>query len=314
MPETDRQITLKIAWLIVNPRAGKNKGTKYGQLAKAQLESWGYVVRYLETTAAAEATDFAKSIGSDCDVVFAVGGDGTVTEVVCGLATLDEHPPLGIIPVGTANVVARELGIPLGGPKAAVDASLNGSIQEFDLAFSNERPFLANVGAGFDADVVHVLHAHRQALPDKKSISMASYLPIGLGALRRHKAANIRVTIDGNELDGTFADVIVCNTANYGGVMSLTPAANPRDGLLDVYLRRRNGRIGILRHLASAVFRWKDQGAVTRLRGREIQIDSDEPASLQVDGDPAGCTPMRIHLGSQKIKILTPNAGGRGDK
>ncbi|MFT7617713.1 MAG: diacylglycerol kinase (ATP), partial [Planctomycetota bacterium] len=189
---------------------------------------------------------------------------------------------------------------------ASVDAALGGTPMDFDLAYANDRPFLANVGAGFDADVVHVLHAHRQSLPEQKSISMASYVPIGLRALSKHKAAKLHVTIDGKPLDITFADVVVCNTSNYGGILSLTPAANPRDGQLDVYLRRRRGRVGILRHLASATFRWKDRGAVERLQGREIVIESDEPVPLQVDGDPAGFTPLRVHLGSQKIKILTP--------
>lgn len=296
---------MKSACLIVNPCAGKNRGQAIGIAAKHHLESLGFQVEYHQTTAPGEATQIAKELSDDFEAVFAVGGDGTVTEVVCGL-NMGSSRVLGIIPVGTANVVARELGIPLSSPESAIDVALSGNPKDFDLPEANGRPFLANIGVGFDADVVSAIHAHRCQLSQDRSISMASYVPIGFRAIWKHKAARLKVTVDGNEIPGTFADVIVCNTANYGGVLSLTPDALPNDGFLDIYLRRRRGRFGILRHLASAVFRWKDQGVVTRIRGNNIKIESQDVADVQIDGDPAGQTPVQINLEQKHIKILTP--------
>ncbi len=297
---------MKTAHLIVNPRAGKNSGYLCAKKALQQLELCGISTTIFQTTAPQEATNLATNSALDCDAIFVVGGDGTLTEVARGLTT-PTPPPLGIIPVGTANVVARELSIPLGNPEAAVDAALAGAPRDFDLPMANEDVFLANVGVGFDADVVFALHAHRQQLARDKSISMLSYLPCGLRALLGHRPPRLAVTVDGQALEGSFADVIVCNTANYGGLLSVTPSASPHDGQLDVYLRRRTSRFGIIRHLASAVLRWKDQGAVTRIRGTDILIDAEKPSCVQIDGDPVGCTPVHICLGTEKIKILTPD-------
>ncbi len=296
---------MKSVCLIVNPCAGKNRGQTIGIAAKHHLESLGFQVDYHQTKGPGEATEIARGLPTGLDAVFAVGGDGTVTEVVSGFDS-SQPSPLGIIPVGTANVVARELRIPLTSPEEAIDAALGGEPEDFDLPTVNGRPFLANVGIGFDADVVSAIHAHRLKLPIDRSISMASYIPIGFGVIRKHHPAHLRVCVDGHEIPGTFADVIVCNTANYGGLLSLTPDARPHDGSLDIYLRHRRGRFGILRHLASGVFRWKDQGVVTRLRGNDIKIESQNEAHVQVDGDPAGQTPVHIHLAQRTIKVLTP--------
>ncbi len=296
---------MKHVALIVNPRAGRNRGIICGRKAQDCLDALGCRTELHQTRSPGDATDLARHIASRCDVLFSVGGDGTLTEVVSGLAA-PSAVPVAIIPVGTANVVARELKIPLKNPEAAVRAALEGRPQAFDLPQVKGRPFLANVGAGFDADVVHLLHAHRQSLPGDRPISMASYLPLGLKALIRHTPATLNVSIDGEALGGFFADVVVCNTANYGGVMRLTPKARPGDGLLDVYLRRRCSRAGILRHLASGLTGWKDGSAVQRLRGRNITISSMAPVAVQVDGDPAGETPVDISIGTGKLTILAP--------
>ncbi len=180
-----------------------------------------------------------------------------------------------------------------------------------DVGLVNGEPFLANVGIGFEADVVHELDARRRALPEGRSISMLSYLPIGLSLLGRRKSAVLRVTIDDEELDETFAEVVVCNTANYGGVMSLTPEADCGDGLLDLCLRRRGGRLAALPHLVSALTRWKDPRGVRRGRARQIRVDCAAEAMVQADGDPRGRTPVTIELSGGRAIFLVPEGAKR---
>lgn len=298
------------AAVIVNPRSGRNRGRAVAEAARAALVAAGLEAAIFETRGPGDATRLAHESAPEHDLLVPVGGDGTVREVLEGL-TPDTERPLLIVPCGTANVLAREFGLPLKDPGAAVAAALAGCRRAIDVGLVNGVPFLANVGVGFDADVVHELDRRRRALPAGRSISMASYLPIGLGLLARHRPPPLRVWIDGVELDESFAEIIVCNTANYGGVMSLTPDADCGDGLLDLCLRRRRGRLAVLPHLVSALTRWKDSRGVLRRRARRIEIRAEAAAAVQADGDPRGWTPITIELRERRATFLVPEGAKR---
>lgn len=295
------------AAVIVNPRSGRNRGLVAAESAARALRSAGLEATILATTSPGDATRLARAAGAHHDLVFPVGGDGTVREVFEGLDA-DAPLPIGIIPCGTANVLAREFGIPLHDPGRAAAILAAGSRRVIDVGLVNGVPFLANVGIGFDADVVHALDARRRHLPQGRSISMLSYLPIGLGLLRRRKSLPLRVTLDGEVLDEFFSEVIVCNTANYGGVMSVTPGADSGDGRLDLCLRRRSGRLAVLPHLVSALTGWKDPRGVLRRRARHVRVESraEAQALVQADGDPRGATPIEIEVSERRATFLVP--------
>lgn len=292
--------------VIANPKSGRNRGLSTANLVSEFLSSQGVAVRLEMTEFAGHATQISADSCSSFDAVFVVGGDGTVSEVARGILQAKSVVPLGIIPVGTANVVARELGIPCASPLKAARSLLLSSPRGFDIALCNDRPFLANVGVGFDADVVVAIDRFRQTLAPTKRFKMLHYIPIGYSVLRGHRPHQVEVRIDDVAIEGTFADVIVCNTRNYGGVMSMTPDARADDGILDVYLSRRKSRLGILHQLFLGLTRRKSRGSAVYLQCKRIQIYTSVSSAVQIDGDPSGGTPLDVRIRSTGFRILAP--------
>ncbi|MCA9322837.1 MAG: diacylglycerol kinase family lipid kinase [Planctomycetes bacterium] len=292
--------------LIANPRAGAFRGKRAAEAAAEVFADAGHAVEVQLTERAGHAGELANEAATRFDLILAVGGDGTLAEVLIGLASHAAAPVTGIIPVGTANVVAREIGLPLKSPKRAAEALATGKVVLIDQGLANGRPFVANVGAGFDARVVHALTAARAR--KRGRTGMLGYLPIGLGELKRFEAPRLFVVTEDGERLGAFSAVTVCNTANYGGIMSLTPKATMTDGRLDLYARRGTGRRSTFRQLACGLLRCEDSQKVTYRSGTRFRIECEGAAEpLQIDGDPAGLLPAEISLIPKGLRFLVPS-------
>jgi diacylglycerol kinase (ATP) len=289
--------------LVANPRAGRNRGRDAAELAAGALRDEGADAEIVFTDAPGAASRLAQEASQNCDRLLAVGGDGTLNEVLAGLAE-GPRPRLGVIPVGTANVLAREIGLPLRDPRAAARGLHSGRVAQVYHGLANGRPFLANASCGFDAEVVHRLTEARRADPNS-SPGMRGYLPVGLRLWRNWQPPRLQVSVDGQLVDGEFGEIAVCRTRNYGGVLELTPDAELGEKALWLAARRGQGRRGVLRHLAWGFFGWKDsRTAVTYARGQVIEIKGR--AFAQVDGDPFGETPLLLSLAAEPIALLIP--------
>ncbi|MEZ6195796.1 MAG: diacylglycerol kinase family protein [Planctomycetota bacterium] len=294
--------------LVANPRSGRNRGEAAAREAAAALVALGAEAEIRFTSGPDTAGALAAELAPDFDRVLAVGGDGTLNEVLAGVVAPHPARPLGVIPVGTANVIARELGLPLGRPARAARALHRGAPVPVAWGLANGRPFVANVGAGFDAIAVHRLTEARRARPGS-SPGMLGYLPIGWRIFRHWRSPRLRATVDDRELEGTFSSAIICNARNYGGVLELTPDADLGSMSFRLAARRGEGRLTILRHLAWGFLGWKDSARrVTLAEGRRLEIrsDGDEGAEVQVDGDPRGRTPLVVELASEPLQLLAP--------
>ncbi len=302
----------KLVW-IVNPSSRPRRVAGcLGPVARILREGgWDVETRITEKagdpgTFAAEAVESGKS-------VLVGGGDGTIAEVI----DLFRHreDAFGIIPIGTANVMARELGIPLD-PRAAARAFLEGTAQAFDVGSLMGRPFLIMASYGFDAFVVK-----KTSLKLKRFIGGAAYAVTALCGLPFYRAGSIELTFEGEPggpaphppIEAALA--IFCNASRYAGDFIAAPDADPRDGMLDVVCFTRAGRIGSFFSLISIFLGStgrSDSDRIKRVRSRAVRFRTKSPDLFQIDGDPVdglGLAPGeegRVELAERAVRIVVP--------
>ena len=228
--------------------------------------------------------------------IVAAGGDGTLLDVVT------RHPglPVAILPLGTENLVARYLGMPRGGAKVA-DVIADGHRCRFDIGCVGHQRFSVMVSVGFDASVIHRAHAQRTG-----HITRAGYLRPILQSIYHYRFPEIQVAIDGQPpVSGRL--VVAANIPIYALGLHVVPTAVPDDGLLDVRVFRRGSVADTMRYMALCAWGGQERSAdVVQLRGRHLRITSDEPAPVQIDGDPAGTTPIDVTIARQAGEFFVP--------
>lgn len=286
--------------IILNPAAG-NGGA--GRLADTVRRNLGaHSVELFVTTGPNDATaEAAKSAGFD--MVIAMGGDGTINEVVNGLP---RGVILGIIPMGTANVIALELGLPLNDPAKVATILANPEVIPFDTGCVGGRKFLLCSGFGMDAEVV------RSVNPTLKSIiHKGAYVQAMAVKLLTHTPPRQIVTIDGQKKYNSYL-TIVLNTSRYAGEFVLCPGASPCDGLLDVLIVKRGDPLFLAGLVPRALAGRGVAGrGVEVVKAKEVSVVSARPVPYQVDGDFAGTTPALISVCSGILQIAGPPGIGR---
>jgi diacylglycerol kinase (ATP) len=253
------------------------------------------------TTHAGHATELARGHASDGDAVFALGGDGTAMEVISALA--DRAIPIGVLPAGTANILARTLGIPLD-VRRAVHALLSGAAQRFDLGrLADGRHFSLGLGVGLDASMV----AGASSIL-KRRVGASAYVLAALRAGLRHERFDARVVVDGQEHDVRASTVLV---ANFGSVANARFTFGTRiladDGALDVCVFSSRSRLEALRIAWRMLTGTTDRDPrLTYIRGRSIHIETTPPRAVQADGEILGTTPIDIEVAPGAATLLIP--------
>jgi diacylglycerol kinase (ATP) len=293
--------------IVVNPISGHGRGPRLAEVLRLRLERQGLRVAVEQTRCAGDGTRIAAE-AAGWGAVLAVGGDGTINEIVCGLA--GRGIPLGIVPLGTANVIAKELGHRR--DPDSVCALLSGArVRPIDLIEVLEddgrhrRFAIAMAGAGIDAQIVKTFHAWRRG----PIIGHVLYLVLGFAMVLDYRVPSLRVEVDGAVVDEDASFLIVANMREYAGVLSFAPAAVPDDGYLDVYRYRALGRFDYLRAFYAALWRHPEwSGRSSCSRGREVRVTVRYgQVPLQVDGDPAGEAPARFRLRPFALPLLVPS-------
>jgi len=290
------------ALLIYNPTSGRRRHRgRLGALVAA-LGAGGWRAEAAATSARGDATRLAAEAAAEgADAVFVFGGDGTVREAAAGL--LGGEVPLGILPGGTANVLAHALGLPRR-PLAAARAHARSERRLFDVGRCGVTPFLMMVSAGLDAAVIARL---QPAL--KTWLGRTGLLLQGLGECWRYPYPPLTITADGEPLPpATFG--AVCNIPFYGGRFALAPAARWDDRRLDLVTFRGTGPRATLGFaLALATGRHLARGDVTATVVKEIVLDGPSGLCLQVDGDTcAEPLPATVRLAEERLPTLVPGA------
>jgi len=289
------------ARLICNPAAGQ--GYRLADLD----ETIGYLVRqgwelsFVETHRPHQAIELAQNaVREGVDLVLAVGGDGTVNEVVNGLACTSTA--LAVLPMGSGNGWAREQGLPLEPAEAARILS-RGQIRSVDLGLAGSRYFLLMAGIGFDAAVVRALSDEgRQPLWPFGTILK------GITVAVNYLGEETVITLDDRQVSGQTLLVVIGNTRLYGGLVQITPHASIDDGLLDVCILQGKGGFQQLSQFALATILQVQEhtGGVDYYRTREVAISSQTPLNVHADGEPIGTTPMTFRVVPRALRVLVP--------
>ena len=282
---------------VVNPVAGRGAGQEVGERLAAALRGRGMA---LEVSRTARAGDGRAAAGraDGFDLVVVVGGDGTLNEVVNGL---EADLPVALYPLGTGNVLAKELRLPRRiGPFC--DMVAGGRERLVDVAALGPRRFVSMVGVGFDAAVARAVHEARDG-----AIRMMSYVAPLVRAWTRYRFPPVRVSLDGGEAIESAGFVLVSNVRSYGGPLVVTPDAVPDDGLLDVCVLPRGSRVRYLRALAAFLLGLQHSLSGARYhRARSVHVTADERVPCQVDGDPAGFLPAAIEVLDRRLRVVVP--------
>jgi diacylglycerol kinase (ATP) len=286
--------------LVFNPVSGKGRSAAAAKVAAAVIERAGVKTIVRKTERSGDAARFADRLSADTDAIVAVGGDGTLNEVVSGLR---RDVPIGLVPVGTANVVARDLKIPFDAT-AAAKLVVEGTPRPLDVGRIGHRRFVAMVGVGFDGAIV-------KAVADARNgpITQMAYVAPSIRTLIDHAPKPLRLIVDDAPIEGPFFGVLVCNTRGYGGHFSVTPDAAIDDGLFHYVAWRKGERRHLLRYAVAALLRRKS-GAAAYGAGRRFRIESlnGREVEAQADGDPLGRTPIEIEMLPSAARIFAPTA------
>jgi YegS/Rv2252/BmrU family lipid kinase len=285
---------------VLNPLAGNAEDISGVKAAKQLWETHGWHVEVMPTAYAGHAIDLAREAAADgYDLVVAAGGDGTVNEVVNGIART--QTALAVLPVGTGNVWGRETQLPLQARDAA-HALLQGELVQLDLGSANQRYFLLMAGIGFDAAVT------RAVLPAaKRKLGMVAYVVQALRSARDLRGTRVRMVIDDRSMRKRVLMIVIGNSRLYGGFLQITHHARLTDGLLDVaVINGQDMRSAPLHLLSILLRRYNLNPDMNYYRAREISISSATPLEVQVDGDSIGTTPMTFRIEPDALQALVP--------
>jgi YegS/Rv2252/BmrU family lipid kinase len=293
--------------IVYNPAAGQ-AGSLEQELDIA-ADTWrerGWQVDLQPTQRSGDGTRIAREAAeAGYDIVAAAGGDGTINEVVNGLA--NTQTALAALPLGTVNVWARELGLPLQ-PRAAAEALSDGVIRPIDLGRADDRYFLLMAGVGFDATIT------AQVQPEeKRRFGALAYVLRGFGLIGRMRGTKMRLVLDGRSISGRVLWVLVGNSQLYGGLMKITHQASIDDGLLDVCVIRGENLYSAPWHILSILLRRYDlDPEIDYYRARKVEVYTRRTLPVQVDGDSYGETPMRFEVAPGALRALMPPRVGDG--
>lgn len=257
----------------------------------------------LETQGPLHATDLAKNaVNCGADIIIAIGGDGTITEIISGI--LNSPVKLGIIPFGTGNMLAANLEIPAGITKS-VNIILNGNTKKIDIAGINDRYFAFMAGCGFDARIMNEVPLER-----KKKLGLAAYFIEGFIQAFRSKHSSFKIKLDNKKIIKVKAlTILIANFPNIAGnIFSIAPHASFSDGLLDVVVispENNHDYFSILWKILARKNK-EEHRKIRYYQAKEIEIKARPNILVQADGDIITKTPVKIKVIPQAIEILTP--------
>jgi YegS/Rv2252/BmrU family lipid kinase len=283
--------------VVFNPTAGSARNRRFSKVL-AELRRLGVTAEVTPTACRGDAERIVGRLrAADWDAVAVAGGDGTIDESVNGLHA--DSPPLAIVPLGTANVAAWEIGLGLR-PDRVAAAIASGPARDVHVGRVNGRRFLLMAGIGFDAQVVRDLPP---AL--KRALGKGAYGWQTLATLAAYRYPVFRVEVDGAPFDAVSA--VIANGRFYAGRYSCAPAARLADPLLHVCLFERPGTLATLGYAARLLSGRLRPGPGYRVvTGRRISIAAPPGAPVQADGDLAAILPVTVESTGETVRLIHP--------
>ena len=276
----------KSLMLIINPMAGRGSyRISFGDAMQVLAEG-GYRTTLFFTARRGDATRFAAQHAAQYDVVACIGGDGTLSEVLAGLMTLDNPPPVGYFPMGTANDVATTLGLPKNDTVAAARRILTGTPHPFDVGGFGEKDYFSYIAA-FGA-FTEVSYATPQ--DQKKMLGHLAYVLQGMQTLPKIEPIHTVVEYDGGSFEGNLLYGSVSNSTSVAGIVRLPEAmVSLGDGVSELVLVRDPGTVANFAELVSSVLSERfDSDKLLILHTKKARFRFDYPVAWTRDGEAGG--------------------------
>ncbi|MCM3217457.1 diacylglycerol kinase [Niallia taxi] len=294
---------MKRARIIYNPTSGREAFKKHLPEVLKKLENAGYETSCHATTGPEDATKAARiAIERRYDLVVAAGGDGTINEVVNGLAEQDYRPKLGIIPVGTTNDFARALHIPRD-IEAAADIIAKGDTIPVDIGRINEDKYFINIGGG--GNLTELSYEVPSKL--KTMLGQLAYYLKGMEKLPFIKATKVKIEYDGKLFEGEVMLFLIGLTNSVGGFEKLAPGASINDGLFSLLILKKANLADFIR-IATLALRGEhiNDPNVIYVSANRIKITSEEKVQLNLDGEFGGVLPAEFVNLYRHFEVFVP--------
>lgn len=295
----------KTALIVHNPTSGQIWSSYKPENAQLALSQKGWKVDIVKTEYANHAREISSKAAKDkYYAVIASGGDGTINEVIQGLAGTETI--LGVLPTGTTNVLARDLNI--NSYKEAIDAIEKGFYKKIDLGLINGRYFALMVGVGFDAKVMKEVDSNF-----KKFTGLVAVVTTSPLSMVNHQQSQMSIVMwDKHGKKQKFQrpsyQVVISNSSTYGNSIKIANESSIYDGLLDVNIFKSQDRFNFSKDLISMAFFTKKtyDEACENFKASKIIIKSNPPMQIQVDGDSFGTTPANISIKHRNLSLFMP--------
>jgi len=307
--------------IFANPIAGKGKGRRISESLRDRFTRQGWEARLVAEHPSKASAEILQGITA----AVSIGGDGTLRSVVERVTDNAAHegPGVLVVPMGTANLMGRHLGVTLatkGVEERAVEMIAARRIVHLDTGVMRtcagsssatadsshvgaSRLFLLMVGIGIDGAIVHALDRVRSG-----PIGFASYLMPAFETLTGYEYPHISVEVDGKMLWANKPGVAWAgNVKEYGTGFEILPEARSDDGLLDVCILPARSATDLISHFMHAALGEHIHGeGVLYTKGQRVKVTADRPVAIQADGDPAGFTPAEIELTTTRVGFFSP--------
>jgi diacylglycerol kinase (ATP) len=285
--------------IILNPVAGRRRSSRrLFDRVVAALDRRGCSVVVRRTgPAVGDAERLAREAEADFEIIVVAGGDGTINAVANGMAA--QPRPLALLPLGTANVLAREIGLPRR-PEDLAELIVAGTTRPIWPGRVGDRLFLTMASSGFDAEVVATVNPRLKRYAGRFAFAWS------IGAcLWRYRPCGLVVRVDG--VEHRAATVIAAKGRFYAGSYVIAPRADPAEPLLDLVLFRRSGRLAVLRYLGALLLGGLPRRSdVTCLRARSALVSAADSLPVQADGEIVARLPVLIGIADQPLQLVRP--------
>jgi YegS/Rv2252/BmrU family lipid kinase len=300
------------ARLIYNPSAGMHAEHADLHQAVAVLRECGWSVDVVETKNIGDAICLARTAAEQkLDALIAVGGDGTVNEVANGL--VDSSTALGVLPCGTANVWAKEMGLPLGDLVTSARRLADAEVRSIDVGEVRgptlpARVFVLWSGVGLDAAITHNVEPQREM---KRRLGALTYWLVGIQTAWSYRGRRATITLDGKHIRRHVTFALAANAQLYAGIVRVAPNARLDDGLLEFVIFRGTGfwltgwhLLGVFvgAHVRDPLVEFYSVSTLT-LEGKNLPV--------HVDAEPCGFSPVEFRVRPLALRVLVPKTANK---
>lgn len=299
---------MKRARIIYNPTSGRELFKKHLPEVLQKFEQAGYETSCHATTCEGDAIEAAKIAAErNFDLIIAAGGDGTINEVINGIANLDHRPQIAVIPVGTTNDFARAIGIPLNNVLQAVEVILNGEAMKIDIGKVNDHYFINIAGGGRLTELTYEVPSKLKTV-----VGQLAYYLKGMEMLPSIRPAEVEIEYDGKLFQGEIMLFLVSLTNSVGGFEKLAPDSKLNDGMFDLLILKKANLAEFIR-VASLALRGEhiNDEHVIYTKANRVKVSNKDKMQLNLDGEYGGMLPGEFVNMYQHIEIVVSSDKAR---